>query len=732
MRHNGPHPCRRQALEALSKGTMSNLPSVSNLAPLHTPWPGPITAKGRPELRLDITDPDPADGPVRYLQRLLRDRGYDYVLVNGQFDLLTLAAVKDFQLRQLSVFPSSTTEANAAIDQTVVDDAVWEALLTPSVQSFTAQLGQPVLAPCPLGTNQHFPPDLVIPGRSRSVPAGELLTPQAIAAYQYTHFSPQSPTWQAYAFRDDQGQLPQLRLGDADPQGSIDGPIRQLQAFLQDHGYYKGEVNGQFDQELHDVVVAYQNSHPSLLSDGVINAADWGQLFHEDRQDVTTSPTTSPTASMTTRAAVQPLAPIDATIASTIVNLSEVPTIAPLSVSVAPASDRPTTATTTTPNHHPWLRLHATDDDLPNGPIRQLQRLLFVIGLGVPLTGIFDVTTEQAVRQFQSQFPELTDPPGEVGPDTWAKLEQEAAKPLDPFALLAKAQPATDAAALVSDPSLAWDESWLASPSASPSETPIATSPIKIVDLATPPPPDQVDLGPIDLNPVDLSPVTGAVPPATAPAALPLLQKGQTDTAAQGPIAHLQTLLNEYGYVLTVDGQFNEATFQAVSNFQFSHDLPPTGVVDRATWEVLMGQDTTPPAGAEVTLPTWDALMGDVLMGPAVNPGHGPPAATGLLAAVPPLDVSLPPELTALSPADRDSGTEPSPPLAAGEALRPDPLIPSATPPPPTLALVDLYAQGDTPLTTSQQQALQWLSQQLPTATLTEFQQRWHIQGSGT
>ncbi|UZQ53943.1 peptidoglycan-binding protein [Trichothermofontia sichuanensis B231] len=710
---------------------MTNSSAVANLDSLHTPWSGPLTANGRPELRLGITDPDPADGPVRYLQRLLRDRGYNYVLVNGQFDLLTLAAVKDFQLRQFSVSPSSTTTVNTvAIDQTVVDDAVWEALLTPPVHSSTPQTAQPALSPCPLGTNQYLPPDLVIPGRSSRVPSGESLTPQAVAAYQYTHFSPQSPTWQAYPFRDDQGQLPQLRLGDADPQGSVDGPIRQLQAFLRDHGYYKGEVNGRFDQELHEVVVAYQNSHPSLLSDGVINAADWLQLFREDRQDATTSPTASPT----TGAAAQPVPPIDATI----VNLSKVPTIAARSVSAAPASDRPTTATATTPTHHPWLRLHATDNDLPNGPIRQLQRLLFVVGLGVPLTGTFDVATEQAVRQFQSQFPDLTDPPGEVGPDTWAKLEQEAAKPLDPLTLLAK--PAT-AAALVADPSLTWEESWLASSSESssegPSAPPIATSLIKIVDLAPSPSTDRVDLSPIDLSLVDLSPVTGAVPPATTPAALPLLQKGQTDTAAQGPIAYLQTLLNEYGYVLTVDGQFNEATFHAVSDFQCSHDLPPTGVVDRATWEVLMGQDTTPPAEAAVTLPTWDALMGHVLTEPVVAPDQGSPAAepaaaTGLLAAVPPPDVSLPSALTARSPGDRDSGTEPPPPQAAAASLRPDPLIPSTTPPLPTLDLVDLYAQGDIPLTTSQQQALRWLSQQLPTATLTEFQQRWHIPGSGT
>lgn len=731
---------------------MSNpAPLISPLESTHTSWSGPLTPQGRPELRLGSADPDPADGPVRHLQRLLRDRGYDYVPVNGQFDLLTLAAVKDFQLRFLPAPLDADGETEG-----VVADRTWQALLTASPEMATALPNQSSLAPCPLGTHLDLPPDLVVVGRSN---AAQWLS------WQYAHFTPNRETWRTYPFRDDQGQLPQLRLGDADPQGSSDGPIRQLQLFLQDYGYYKGEVNGRFSQELYDVVVAYQNTHPSLLADGVINAADWEQLFRDDRLDVGQSGMFTPAAGTAT--------PIPAGIASqsAATPTQSIPPPLPVDLalvsfdqsfdqSVGSSFERSFDqgAIGPAPTEHPWLRLHAADDEaIANGPIRQLQRLLFVVGFGVPLTGIFDVATEQAVRQFQAQFPDLSDPPGEVGPQTWTRLEQAAAQPLDPWSLLGVFDPG-GGVPTAPDPRLYWDE---------PLPMPATGLPQPALEL------------------VNFAPLTPAAPVDFSPlASTPLLQKGQIDTTPNGPIGHLQQLLNEYGYVLTVDGQFNEATYQAVLNFQHSHDLPPTGVVDQPTWEVLMGQDTTDPAqrlpdGAalnpvipdlampnlpvsepttpapaildlpipdlaildlstpvlampsegvapdvplsvtEMTPPAWDALMGQ-------DQGQDSTEPSPLLAVTPPTDLALPAELVELPSA---------PPAAWDEQTRsplPDPLIPSETKPLPVQTLVDVYAQGEAVLTASQQQALQWLSQQLPTATLTEFQQRWLSQGSPT
>ena len=787
---------------------MSNLsPLVSPLAVTHTPWAGSITPQGRPELRLGSADPDPADGPVRYLQRLLCDRGYDYVLVNGQFDLLTLTAVKDFQLRYTS--PLSTAENGG---EGIVGDPLWDALLAPAAATVLSP--EPEVAPCPLGTHrsrldQTMPPDLAIAGRSSP--------PQRL---QYAHFSPNSAAWRNYLFRDDQGQLPQLQLGDTDPQGSTDGPIRQLQAFLQDHGYYKGAIDGRFSQELHDVVVTYQNTHPSLLADGVINAADWEQLFRDDRLDV---PVAEPVPNALAPAAMGRLVSGEdpTAIAPLPANL---PLISFDSLELAVPGVAPTT-------HRPWLRLHAADDDTdPNGPIRQLQRLLFVVGLGVPLTGVFDMATEQAVQQFQAQFPDRADPLGEVGPDTWARLEQAAQQPLDPFALLVAPDVGVGSATLpaVPDPRWYWDEALPLSASGSLETRRLKARSAEALggDLSPFPPTEIIDLS------------------TPLPLTLPEVQKGQTDATVNGPIAHLQQLLNEYGYVLTVDGQFNEATYQAVLNFQHSHDLPPTGVVDRPTWEVLMGGDTTDPAPiaalgnttpgsspmpapaptypdtgstgptadrmpsdlaiatpspanqmpsdlaivdltgselgipaqgnpdltipdqvmadltglmgltdltdltdltvaaqesplpmTETTPPAWAALMGqgpDLGQGP--DQGQEPLEPTPLLAVTPPLDLSLPPELLELPIAPPDLGEGPAQfaPDGVPRVPRPDPLMPSATKPLPMPTLVDIYAQGEAALNASQQQALQWLSQQLPTATLTEFQQRWQSQGSGT
>jgi murein L,D-transpeptidase YcbB/YkuD len=43
--------------------------------------------------------------------------------------------------------------------------------------------------------------------------------------------------------------------------------------------------------------------------------------------------------------------------------------------------------------------------------------------LGVPVTGVFDDATEAAVRAFQRTFGLTVD--GAVGPQTWAKLDEE-------------------------------------------------------------------------------------------------------------------------------------------------------------------------------------------------------------------------------------------------------------------------------------------------------------------
>lgn len=61
------------------------------------------------------------------------------------------------------------------------------------------------------------------------------------------------------------------------------------------------------------------------------------------------------------------------------------------------------------------------------------------------------------------------------------------------------------------------------------------------------------------------------------------------DTGSQ--VNTLKALLKEFEYggsELVLDGDFDWATEEAVKNFQESHDLPVTGVVDQETWRLLL------------------------------------------------------------------------------------------------------------------------------------------------
>lgn len=54
----------------------------------------------------------------------------------------------------------------------------------------------------------------------------------------------------------------------------------------------------------------------------------------------------------------------------------------------------------------------------------------------------------------------------------------------------------------------------------------------------------------------------------------------------------LQLLLNNFhGYSIQVDGDFGPETENAVRDFQSSHNLTLTGVVNYATWQALATAD---------------------------------------------------------------------------------------------------------------------------------------------
>ena len=71
----------------------------------------------------------------------------------------------------------------------------------------------------------------------------------------------------------------------------------------------------------------------------------------------------------------------------------------------------------------------------------------------------------------------------------------------------------------------------------------------------------------------------------------PILRKGASGDA----VVELQTLLNQYGYVLTVDAKFGAKTEEAVKDYQRNHGLVADGIVGAATWDSLIPEPTPTP-----------------------------------------------------------------------------------------------------------------------------------------
>lgn len=90
----------------------------------------------------------------------------------------------------------------------------------------------------------------------------------------------------------------------------------------------------------------------------------------------------------------------------------------------------------------------------------------------------------------------------------------------------------------------------------------------------------------------------------------PVLRRGSSGNS----VRELQSLLNEAGASLSVDGFFGPATEPAVRNFQSSMGLSVDGIVGRQTWATLRGAKTadpippTPPVRPLPTAPRFEAI----------------------------------------------------------------------------------------------------------------------------
>ncbi len=77
----------------------------------------------------------------------------------------------------------------------------------------------------------------------------------------------------------------------------------------------------------------------------------------------------------------------------------------------------------------------------------------------------------------------------------------------------------------------------------------------------------------------------------------------QLQINSTGPeVAHLQELLIQWGYQVTVDGIFSPETEKAVKDFQKKHNLTVDGVVFTQTWNKLLEEPIKPAADLRHTL----------------------------------------------------------------------------------------------------------------------------------
>jgi len=89
-------------------------------------------------------------------------------------------------------------------------------------------------------------------------------------------------------------------------------------------------------------------------------------------------------------------------------------------------------------------------------------------------------------------------------------------------------------------------------------------------------------------------------------------------------LGYYQKLYPDTYYSKDVDGIFGERTRNAVITFQKEHGLPMTGIVDKATWQVLTGSVGTKPE-VVVHHPTYVPYPVYV---PTPTPTYTPPAKT--------------------------------------------------------------------------------------------------------
>lgn len=141
---------------------------------------------------------------------------------------------------------------------------------------------------------------------------------------------------------------------------------------------------------------------------------------------------------------------------------------------------------------------------------------------------------------------------------------------------------------------------------------------------------ETIPTGPV--GPAPVGPSAQAGPPVSAPpkftpappvaSTTPTIRSGASGAA----VTRLQTLLNNNGASLKVDGKFGALTDAAVRAYQSSRGLKVDGIVGPATWQALLTNApiqapmlvSTPPANA--TTPVHAPAPNDPIFGPDTRP----------------------------------------------------------------------------------------------------------------
>jgi peptidoglycan hydrolase-like protein with peptidoglycan-binding domain len=88
-------------------------------------------------------------------------------------------------------------------------------------------------------------------------------------------------------------------------------------------------------------------------------------------------------------------------------------------------------------------------------------------------------------------------------------------------------------------------------------------------------------------------------------------------------VTYLQQMLAHNGYQIPADGNYGNATAQALDQFQQAHNIN-TGSVDSTTWAVLTGESPAPNSASDANAPAGSA---DPNAAPDPNAGADPNAA---------------------------------------------------------------------------------------------------------